>query len=51
MQYRDVFNIENKLHVGYLKHVRQSILDGTSKWSAKIKTKGKGESAYSLSSK
>ncbi|EDV26353.1 uncharacterized protein TRIADDRAFT_22095, partial [Trichoplax adhaerens] len=36
---RDVFNIENRLHVGYLKHVRQSILDGTSKWSAKIKTK------------
>ncbi|XP_050303683.1 protein unc-13 homolog B isoform X4 [Anthonomus grandis grandis] len=33
---RDVFGIEEKSHSGHMKAVKQSVLDGTSKWSAKI---------------
>ncbi|CAM1324812.1 UNC13C (predicted) [Pycnogonum litorale] len=33
---RAVFNFEQKNHVGAMKGVKQSVLDGTSKWSAKI---------------
>ncbi|XP_037781406.1 protein unc-13 homolog B-like isoform X4 [Penaeus monodon] len=33
---RDVFNVEDKSHVGHMMSVNQSVLDGTSKWSAKI---------------
>ncbi|KAH8395728.1 hypothetical protein KR222_001390, partial [Zaprionus bogoriensis] len=33
---RAVFNIEEKSHTGHMKAVKQSVLDGTSKWSAKI---------------
>ncbi|XP_056632353.1 protein unc-13 homolog A [Diorhabda sublineata] len=33
---RDVFGVEEKNHAGHMKAVNQSVLDGTSKWSAKI---------------
>ncbi|KAF5304318.1 hypothetical protein FQA39_LY09697 [Lamprigera yunnana] len=33
---RDVFGVEDKSHSGHMKAVKQSVLDGTSKWSAKI---------------
>ncbi|KAF7280889.1 hypothetical protein GWI33_005437 [Rhynchophorus ferrugineus] len=33
---RDVFGVEEKSHAGHMKAVKQSVLDGTSKWSAKI---------------
>ena len=38
---RDVVNIEQKTHIGYMKAVKQSVLDGTSKWSAKLTITGK----------
>nr|XP_018905919.1 PREDICTED: protein unc-13 homolog A-like isoform X4 [Bemisia tabaci] len=33
---RSVFGAEEKSHIGHMKAVKQSVLDGTSKWSAKI---------------
>ncbi|XP_065171075.1 protein unc-13 homolog A isoform X3 [Atheta coriaria] len=33
---RDVFGMEEKNHSGHMKAIYQSVLDGTSKWSAKI---------------
>ncbi|XP_055689982.1 protein unc-13 homolog B isoform X2 [Lutzomyia longipalpis] len=33
---RAVFSVEEKSHSGHMKAVKQSVLDGTSKWSAKI---------------
>ncbi|CAF2166572.1 unnamed protein product [Rotaria magnacalcarata] len=33
---RDVFNVDEKSHAGHMKAVKQSVLDGTSKWSAKL---------------
>ncbi|CAF3784346.1 unnamed protein product, partial [Rotaria magnacalcarata] len=33
---RDVFTVDEKSHVGHMKAVKQSVLDGTSKWSAKL---------------
>ncbi|XP_044739275.1 uncharacterized protein LOC123300715 isoform X3 [Chrysoperla carnea] len=33
---RSVFGVEDKSHAGHMKAVKQSVLDGTSKWSAKI---------------
>ncbi|KAB1280161.1 Protein unc-13-like protein B [Camelus dromedarius] len=33
---RDVFNVNKVAHVQQMKTVKQSVLDGTSKWSAKI---------------
>ncbi|CAF1267058.1 unnamed protein product, partial [Didymodactylos carnosus] len=37
---RDVFNVDEKSHVGHMKAVKQSVLDGTSKWSAKLAITG-----------
>jgi protein unc-13 len=36
-----VFNVDEKSHVGHMKAVKQSVLDGTSKWSAKLAITGK----------
>jgi len=33
---RNVFSVDEKSHIGHMKVVKQSVLDGTSKWSAKI---------------
>ncbi|RZF37330.1 hypothetical protein LSTR_LSTR011079 [Laodelphax striatellus] len=33
---RAIFSVEEKSHVGHMMAVNQSVLDGTSKWSAKI---------------
>ncbi|XP_052099629.1 protein unc-13 homolog B-like isoform X12 [Mytilus californianus] len=33
---RQVFGVDKKSHTGHMKAVKQSVLDGTSKWSAKI---------------
>ncbi|CAF3193672.1 unnamed protein product [Rotaria socialis] len=37
---RDVFTVDEKSHVGHMKAVKQSVLDGTSKWSAKLAITG-----------
>lgn len=33
---RKLFNITKMIHVQHMKGIKQSVLDGTSKWSAKI---------------
>lgn len=33
---RNVFSVDEKSHAGHMRVVKQSVLDGTSKWSAKI---------------
>ena len=38
---RDVFTADQKSHIGHMKAVKQSVLDGTSKWSAKLTITGK----------
>lgn len=38
--YRVVFGVEERSHSGHMKAVKQSVLDGTSKWSAKIAITG-----------
>jgi hypothetical protein len=38
--FRAVFAVEEKSHIGHMKAVKQSVLDGTSKWSAKIAITG-----------
>jgi hypothetical protein len=37
---RDVFNVDEKSHVGHMKVVKQNVLGGTSKWSAKLAITG-----------
>ena len=37
---RQVFGVDRKSHSGHMKAVKQSVLDGTSKWSAKIAITG-----------
>jgi hypothetical protein len=37
---RAVFAVEEKSHAGHMKAMNQNILDGTSKWSAKIAITG-----------
>ncbi|MBN3293070.1 UN13B protein, partial [Polypterus senegalus] len=37
---RDVFTVEKVAHTQQMKTVKQSVLDGTSKWSAKITITG-----------
>lgn len=37
---RDVFTVSKVAHVQQMKAVKQSVLDGTSKWSAKITITG-----------
>ena len=36
----EVFNVDEKSHAGHMKVVNQSVLEGTSKWSAKIAITG-----------
>lgn len=40
LMHREVFGVEDKNHAGHMKAVNQSVLDGTSKWSAKINITG-----------
>lgn len=37
---RQVFSVNQKSHTGHMKAVKQSVLDGTSKWSAKLAITG-----------
>ena len=37
---RKVFSVDKKSHSGHMKAVKQSVLDGTSKWSAKLAITG-----------
>lgn len=37
---RKVFGVDKKSHAGHMKAVKQSVLDGTSKWSAKLAITG-----------
>ena len=37
---RQVFSVDKKCHTGHMKAVKQSVLDGTSKWSAKLAITG-----------
>lgn len=33
---RKLFNLNKMIHVQHMKSIKQNVLDGTSKWSAKI---------------
>lgn len=44
---RDVFMISKMVHAQQMKTIKQSVLDGTSKWSAKITITGMNSSELS----
>jgi hypothetical protein len=48
IHYRDVFSVDEKSHAGHMKAVKQSVLDGTSKWSAKIAITGRSYTLNNL---
>lgn len=50
MLIRNVFGVDKKSHTGHMKAVKQSVLEGTSKWSAKIAITGKAGSCCDCSS-
>lgn len=50
MLIRNVFGVDKKSHTGHMKAVKQSVLEGTSKWSAKIAITGKAGSCCYCSS-
>jgi hypothetical protein len=37
---REVFNVDEKSHVAHMKAAKQNVLDGASKWSAKLTITG-----------
>lgn len=39
-EFRSVFGVDDAPHMGHMMSVKQSVLDGTSKWSAKIAITG-----------
>lgn len=39
-EFRSVFGVDEEAHTGHMTAVKQSVLDGTSKWSAKIAITG-----------
>lgn len=41
---RNVFSVDENTYQGHMKSVKQSVLDGTSKWSAKIAITGRVKS-------
>lgn len=49
--FRGIFCCDEKSHAGHMKAVTQSVLDGTSKWSAKIAITGLSPCHYIINLK